>query len=50
MIEEKLYRVGIAAYRDREFYGGYSELTISKFVSVIYITNLIFCFVKLDTV
>jgi len=34
MMEEKLYRVSIAAYRDREFYGEYSELTISMFVSV----------------
>ena len=34
MMEEKLQRVSIAAYRDREFYGGYSELTISMFVSV----------------
>ena len=31
MMEEKLQRVSIAAYRDREFYG---ELTISMFVSV----------------
>ena len=29
-----MYRVCIAAYRDREFYGGYSELTVSMFVSV----------------
>ena len=34
MREEKLYRVSIATYRDREFYGGYSELTISMFVNV----------------
>jgi hypothetical protein len=34
MMEEKLQRVSIAAYWDREFYGGYSELTISMFVSV----------------
>ena len=24
----------VAAYRDREFYGGYSELAVSMFVSV----------------
>jgi len=34
MMEEKLYRVTTAAYWDREFYGGYSELTIPMFVSV----------------
>ena len=34
VMEEKLQRVSIAAYMDREFYGGYSELTISMFVSV----------------
>ena len=34
MMEEKLQRVTIAAYRDREFYGGYSELIISMYVSV----------------
>jgi hypothetical protein len=34
MMEEKLQRVSIAAYRDREFYGGYSELTILMFVCV----------------
>jgi len=34
MMEEKLQRVSIAAYRDRELYGGYSELSISTFVSV----------------
>jgi hypothetical protein len=34
MMEEKLQRGSIAAYRVREFYGGYSELTISMFVSV----------------
>ena len=34
MMEEKMYRVRIAAYRDKEFYGRYSMLTISMFVSV----------------
>jgi len=34
MMEEKLYRVSIAAYRGREFYDGYSELTILMSVSV----------------
>ena len=34
MMEEKFQRVSIAAYRDRDFYGGYSDLTISMFVSV----------------
>jgi hypothetical protein len=34
MMEEKLQRVSIAAYRDREFYGGYSELTVLTFVNV----------------
>jgi hypothetical protein len=34
MMEEKLYRVSIAAYRGREFYGGDSKLTNSLFVSV----------------
>ena len=33
VMEEKLERVCIAAYRDREFYGGCSKLTISMFVS-----------------
>jgi len=34
MMEEKLESVSIAVYRGREFYGGYSELTVSTFVSV----------------
>ena len=34
MIEGKLQTVSIAAYRDREFYGGYSELAVAMFVSV----------------
>ena len=34
LLEEKLWRVSIAAYRYREFYGGYSELTVSMSVSV----------------
>ena len=34
MMEEKLECVSIAAYRGGEFYGGYSKLTISTFVSV----------------
>jgi len=34
MMEEKLQRVSIAAYRDREFYDGYRELTILMFVCV----------------
>jgi hypothetical protein len=34
MMEEKLQRVSTAAYRDREFYGGYSKLRTSMFVSV----------------
>jgi len=34
MMGEKLESVSIAAYRDREFYGGYSKLAISTFVSV----------------
>ena len=34
MMEEKLEGVSIAAYRGREFYGAYRELTVSTFVSV----------------
>jgi len=34
MMEGKLDGVWIAAYRDREFYGGYSELAVSMFVIV----------------
>jgi len=34
MMEEKLQRDSIAAYSDREFYGGYSEITILMSVSV----------------
>ena len=34
MMEEKLQKVSIAAYRDREFYGGYSDLTVLMYVSV----------------
>ena len=34
MMEGKLYGVCTAAYRDRQFYGGYSELAVSTFVSV----------------
>jgi len=31
---EKMESVSIAAYRGREFYGGYSKLTVSTFVVV----------------
>jgi len=34
MMGEKLESVSIAAYKYREFYGGYSKLTVSMFVSV----------------
>jgi hypothetical protein len=34
MMEDKLYRVSTATYRDREFYGRYNKLKVSMFVSV----------------